>query len=107
MQGALANWMVPMVFIKIVKTVVDFQEVETKTNTNFKGVWQPLTGQKLQIKPEGQRAWKWFTCHAEIGLTLIPDEIITYKSTNYRVMEKMDYSEYGYNEYHLVQDYEA
>jgi hypothetical protein len=107
MQGALANWQRPMTFITTIKELVDFEVVETKTEINFKGVWQPYNSQQLNLKPEGQRAWKWFTCHAETRVQLDPDEIISYNGKDYRVMEKRDYNEYGYIEYHLIEDYEG
>lgn len=102
---ALLNWFQPMVFTTIVKTIVNFQVVETETNVNFQGVWQPFTAQQLQMKPEGQRAWKWFSVHADPSLSLTTDEVITYQSTQYRVKGKTDYTGYGYIYYELVQDY--
>ncbi len=102
---AMYGWFQSLIFTRVVKTIVDYQAVETKTNYSFYGVKQPFTAQQLMIKPEGQRKWKWFTVHAEITLILVPDEIIYFGSENYRVMQKLDYKEYGYVEYHLVQDY--
>lgn len=105
LTGALSNWQQTMVFTTIVKTIVNSKLVETPTDTTFKGVWQPMGPQKLMIKPSGQRAWKWFTCHAAPSLQLKVDEQITFNDEKYRIMEKLDYSPYGYIEYHLVQDY--
>lgn len=107
MGKALNGWFQPMVFTIIVKEVNEFRVDEIRTNISFKGVWQPFTAQQLQIKSEGQRAWRWFTVHAEIGLWLKPDDVVEYRGVNYRVMEKLDYTEYEYSEYHLIQDYEG
>lgn len=104
-SGALSNWQQTMTFTTIVKTTVNSVLVETKTDTTFKGVWQPMGAAQLKLKPIAQRTWKWFTCHAEPKVQLKNDEIITFNSENYRVMEKLDYKEYGYIEYHLVKDY--
>ncbi len=106
-SGALQNWFQPMVFTTIVKTIVDFQNVETPTDIQFMGVWQPFSSRKLSMKPEGQRAWKWFTVHSGIALGLKPDEVITYLGTQYRVMADSDYSLYGYFEYEIKEDYEG
>ena len=57
------------------------------------------------MKPEGQRAWKWFSVHADPSLSLTPDEVITYQSTQYRVKGKTDYTGYGYIYYELIEDY--
>ena len=106
-SGALRNWFQPMTFTTIVKTVEGFQNVETPTNIDFRGVWQPTSAQAIAMKPEGQRKWKWFTVHAEPGLDLDPDDVVTYLSTQYRVKEKTDYTLDGYIEYHLVEDFEG
>lgn len=102
---ALANWFQPMTFTTIVKIVEGFQSVETPTSVDFRGVWQPFTAQQLMMKPEGQRKWKWFTVHAETGLVLEPDEVVSYLGTQYRVKDKIDYTLDGYVEYHLIEDF--
>lgn len=104
-SGAMLDYFQPMVFGVVVKTVQNFQAVETKTSVNFQGVWQPLSERQLMMKPEGQRQWKWFWLHAEPSLVLEPDSIITYLGIQYRVMTQKDYRLYGYLEYHLVDDY--
>lgn len=105
MSDVLTNWFQPMVFTKIVKEVINFQNVETPTEVDFQGVWQPLSAQKLMMKPEGQRKWSWFQVHAYTNLQLEPDEVITYLGIQYRVMARYNYDLYGYLEYHLILDY--
>ena len=104
-NDAIIDWFQPMVFGVVTKTVVNFQLVETKTSINFAGVWQPLTDRQLMIKPEGERAWKWFWLHADPSLILEPDAVVTYLGVQYRVMAQKDYRLYGYVEYQLVEDY--
>lgn len=104
-SDAMLDWFQPLTFTSIVKTVVNFQVVETPTNVSFLGVWQPFTARQLLLKPEGQRAWSWFTCHAQPELVLKADEVVTYLGVQYRVKEQTDYRLYGYVEYHLIQDY--
>lgn len=105
MGDALLNYFQPMTFTQIVKSVVNYQDVETPTNTQFLGVWQPFSAQKLMMKPEGERKWKWFTVHTQIQLPLEPDDVVYYLTVQYRVMEKFDYSLYNFYEYHLANDY--
>lgn len=95
----------PMTFTTVVKTIVNFQVVETPTNLNFLGVWQPQSPQQLALKPEGQRAWQWYTLHAQLGFPLNPDDVVTYQGVQYRVSSKRDYSQYGFLEYEMHQDY--
>lgn len=106
LSGALFDWFQPMQFATVVKTVgLDFLVTEIKTTIDFEGVWQPFTARDLMMKPEGQRRWRWFTCHAFPSLELQPDQLITYLGIQYRVMEKLNWKLNGYVEYHLVQDY--
>lgn len=102
---AMLDYFQPMLFDVVTKTTVLGVVNETKVVTTFQGVWQPLSPQALQMKPEGQRAWTWFRVHADPSLALSPDDVIVYQGIQYRVMARYDYKIYGYNEFHLVQDY--
>lgn len=104
-SGALKDWFQPMVFEQVAKTVSGFQLVENGTPTNFWGVIQPFTNRELLLKPEGQRAWTWLMLHAEPGLALEVDEVVSYLGVQTRVMAKKDYTLYGYVQYELVQDW--
>lgn len=103
----LLNWFQQLTFEQITKTTVNFQVVETPTIISFLGVWQPFSPQQLFLKSEGQRAWKWFTCHAEPNAPLVPDDIVIQAGVNYRVMKKLDYKAYGYIEYQLIEDWDG
>lgn len=105
MQDALADWFQMMTFTIITKETVDHELVETATVVAAKAVRQPLSAQKLMMKPEGQRAWRWEQLHAFPDLILKPDDVVVFNGIRYRVMDKLDYKEYGYLEYHITQDY--
>lgn len=104
-SGAMQGWFQPMQFTRVTKTVENFVVVETAETINFRGVWQPLSARQLSMKPEGQRSWKWFKVHAEIGTILVPDEVITYLGNQYRVEAHADFSLYGFVDYDLVEDF--
>ncbi len=104
-SGALLNWFQRLYFTKIEKTIVDFDLVESEQEYSAMGVRQPMSAQKLSMKPEGQRAWKWETIHALPDTILAPDEIIKFLNVRYRVMEKLDWKEYGFVEYHIIEDF--
>lgn len=104
-SGALFDYFQPMVFTRVVKTTVGFQLVETPTNINFIGVIQPFTPRQLMLKPEGERAWTWFTLHAQPVLTLNVDEVVTWLGKQTRVASRKDHALYGFIEYELVQDW--
>jgi len=103
--AALLQWFQPMTFGLIVKTVSGFQVVETETQVSFRGVWQPLTGRQLMLKPEGERAWNWFWLHSDPTLNLKVDDVIIYLGIQYRVMSQKDYDLYGYREWTIVEDW--
>ena len=105
MGETLQGWFQPMTFTKVTKSVVNYQNRETYEDIKFRGVWQPYTAEDLRMVPSGQRSWRWFRVHSEIALELKTDEIILYKGLKYRVMSKLDYTEYDYLEYNLVEDY--
>lgn len=105
MNSTMVEYFQPMIFTQILKSVVDFQNVETPTNIAFQGVMQPLKDRDLSMKPEGQRSWQWYWLHAEPGTPLKNDDTIMYQGKQYRIMSNKDYTQYGYVEYHLVQDY--
>lgn len=105
MSGALLQWLQPMVFGLITKTVNGFQVSETVVELTFKGVWQPFADRQLMMKPEGQRAWSWYWLHSDPSLTLKVDDVVEYNGKQYRVMSKKNYELYKYVEYHLVTDW--
>ncbi len=104
-SGALKDYFQLMVFKPLVKTVSGFQAVETAMPVSFWGTIQPFSARQLMLKPEGQRAWSWWLVHAEPGVVLEVDDVVSYLSKQYRVMARNDQSLYGYLEFHLVQDY--
>lgn len=104
-SGAMLNWFQPMIFGIVSKVISGFQVVESMVEINFMGVWQPLSGRQLMLKPEGQRAWSWWWLHSDPSLDLKVDDVVVYKSKQYRVMAKKNYSLYQYIEYHLVTDW--
>lgn len=106
-QAAMLDWFQKLTFTMIVKTTVNFAVVETPTAFDFWGVRQPFSPQQLRMKPEGERKWKWQTIHAYPDLILEIDDVITFAGENYRVDQKLDWQEYGYVEYHIVQDFTA
>lgn len=107
LSGAMTDWFQPMVFSLVGKFFSSFQLFENATNLNFRGVIQPLSGRKLELKPEGQRTWTWLLLHAEMTLQLDVDDVVTYKDVRMRVMTQKDFSIYGFYEYELVQDWEG
>jgi hypothetical protein len=66
---------------------------------------QPFTAEQLEIKPEGQRSWKWSTIHTLTDMKLNNNDQIIFDGVKYKVMAKLDYSRFGYYEYHCIEGY--
>jgi len=101
----ITKWFISIDFVRITKTTVDFETVETESSESFQGVVQNLDSKQLQIYPEAQRAWGWKMIHALPSLIMNVDDRMIFDSIKYRVMNIRDYKEYGYMEYHIVEDY--
>lgn len=104
-SGALQSYYQKMVFTLITKSVLNFQVVETPSNINIHGTIQPFSARQLQLKPEGQRAWTWYTLHATAATTLKVDDVVIYLGTQYRIMAQTNFSLYGYMLYEMIEDY--
>lgn len=105
MGDALYSWFQNVTFTLITKTVVNYQLVETEAPLDFRGVVQPFSPKMLMMKPVGQRQWTWLMVHALPDLILKVDDRLVYQGTKFRVMERSDWKEYQYVEYHLAEDY--
>lgn len=107
-SGALQNYFQKMSFTTIVKSVSNFQVVETPTTTAFWGTIQPFSDTQLKMLPEGQRTqWQYYIMHCEPAIILKPDDVVNYLTVQYRVLAQKDNKLYGYNEYTLITDWEV
>lgn len=108
MSGAVSAWAQTLEFIVIAKTIEDYIVTETKLPQKAKGTRVPFKSQAIQMKPIGERAWKWETIFSTPALVLrVGDEIeFGIDQPRYRVMERRDWSEYGYVEYDICQGYQ-
>lgn len=107
MDTTLYGWEVPLTLVKVVQSVVEGDLVTTETQINFKGVWQPLRDEQLELKPEGQRSWEWILIHAVASqLNLETASKVIFNNKRYKVMQKKDYGLNSFVEYQLCRDYE-
>lgn len=103
MSSTITSWSQKLVIKKITKELIDYKIEETESTISIDGVMQPLDPQKLEMKAEGQRAWAWQMLHTTYNFAM--DDKLLFLNVPYRVLEKINYSQYGYIEYHLAQDY--
>lgn len=106
LSDALDGLMQPVTAELVEKTIVNgrIQEIVQKT-VYTQAVKQPFTARQLSIRPEGERAWPWFTVHIKTNFVLKIDQVFRLSGVQFRVMEVLNYAEYGYMQYSVVQDY--
>lgn len=105
-SDVLPDWFQKLTFKKVHKVQVDYETVESLETIETEGVRQPMSAQRLELKPEGQRAWRWETIHCLPDVKLKVDDIIIFDNIRYRVMNRWNWSEYGYLEYEICQAFE-
>lgn len=107
MDTTLTGWEVPLILVKITQSIVEGDLVTTEKRIRFRGVWQPLKDEALELKPEGQRSWEWIWIHAKASeLNLETADKVLFLGKRYKVMQKKDYGLNSFVEYQLCRDYE-
>lgn len=106
MRAAFSGWKsnVTLVFVSNAIDANGFN-IPVKTSKLFKGTVQPLSPEKIRIKPESQRSNQFLQMHFEVGFNNelnIGDEF-EYLNKPYRVEAKLDYTLNNYIEYHAVE----
>lgn len=104
-RDVIVGWFRNLKLTQVIKLTVNFEVQETLKPIATMGMVQPLSGRRLEMKPEGQRTWDWILVHATPDLTLYVDDVIFYGPDKFRVMSQKPYTEYGFVEYELINDY--
>jgi len=107
MRSAVMAWAVPTTVFVSAKRQVDFKTVESYFEKTV-NMFRVPTGQQLEMKHEGQRRWNTETIYADNQLDLRVDDIIIFDCADgqkFRVMNKTDWNQFGYVEYHVTSDY--
>lgn len=93
---------------KVIKQSVDYygDVIDAVSYFNFDGVIQPLTEEKIRVKPEGQWSWSWYWFHTKDDVQLATNDKVVYNGVTYKIMAVMNYGDYGHIEYHCIKDYQ-
>lgn len=105
-SGSVDMFLQPVTIGVVSKQQVDGYTQEIINYVKTRAVRQPFSPRMLEVKPEGERSWRWETVHALPDLILNPDDIILWGDHRYRVMQKSDFAEYGYVLYEIIEDYD-
>lgn len=105
-RSTIYGWFRPIELVQVRKEQIDFETIETLVPLKTLGVVQPLSITRLAIKPEGQRAWKWWQISATPDLELKADEVISYRGTKLRIMGQLPFEANDVVQYEAVEDYQ-
>ena len=114
-ESALNGQLEPMTFSVVTKTLnpVTFQVTEHRRNLESAGSIQPLQAREIELKPEGERRWKWLKIYALPDLLLQPKDVIRVPGNElmadepYRIMGSKNWRAKGYMYYEMVADYQV
>lgn len=96
-----------MSFRRIKKEVVNFEVNEISISYPYQGVFQPMRSRDIELKPEGQRNWKWWTLYCKTQYDIDNyDRIEDFKGKKFRVMKTSDWAQAGFCVFELVEDFE-
>lgn len=98
------SWSSPYTVILIKKELVDFKLVETRTPIDIRGMVQNLSTQELELRPEGERNWKWYKLITTYHFN--NDDVVIVGDKQFRIMgTQNEDTYYGYYRYNMVEDY--
>ena len=103
-SAAVQEILQPITIVLVQKQQVNGYTQEIPRSFKTRASIQPIA-QTLSMSPTGQRAWKRFNVYIERNIQLIPDDVFWIRGQGYRVMDKVDWKEFGYLKYECVEDY--
>lgn len=107
MNSAVMAWAKSTKIFVAGKRLHDYKTYETFYEYNLK-LFRVPTGQSLEMKPEGQRAWNKETIYTDTKYNLNVDDIIYFENTDterFRITNKTDYNQFGFIQYEIMSDY--
>ena len=103
MHSATIGWFRPLTVVLVTTTIIAGLANQVKRPIATSGVLQPMHSREIILKPEGDRSYRWFTLHADIGLQLNLNDIAIIRNVTYRVMGRWDWRDAGFIKYDLVE----
>ena len=106
MSAAFAGWKGKLEIISVKESYVDGDPVESTLKETYNGVIQPLSPRKIDLKPEGQRAWTWYQVHIETKDFIAgTNDKIKINGTEYKIMAKWNYKRNNFVELHVIEGF--
>lgn len=102
-SGALEGMTETLCLVQETQVVQDYEIIEPiSEDFYFEGVLQPMKPQRLLLKPEGQRNWRWWELWTELDLK-INDIVIDPEGVRFRVTARTPWFNAGYYQYELTE----
>ena len=105
-SGVLRGWTKKQEVRLVTKSVVDAKVVQTATAIILDMNLQPLQAEKVNRKPEDQRAWKWFSILVKSNYQKLEiDNVLIVTGIPYRIESVQNWTDSGYIRYEAHEDY--
>jgi uncharacterized repeat protein (TIGR02543 family) len=107
LSGAIRGWTKKTAVLLVTKTVVNAKIIQTATEVILDMNLQPLQPEKVNRKPEEQRAWKWYSLLTKkLSATLSIDNIVIINNIRYRVESVQNWQDAGFRRYECIEDFQ-
>ena len=106
-SDVIVDWFTDISFGIVLRANIKGDWKETISTIATSGVVQPYKPQINEILPEGTWACQYRSIHCQKDLTVNVNDYIIYNSKRYKVMEKLDFSLYGYYKYVVKEAFET
>jgi len=105
MANTIKSWFLPIIFGKVSREIVDYEEVISITEIKTQGVVQPAKTEDIELQVEGVRNWEWLEIHCLPNFDVGINDFIFYSGMKYKVMKKENFKQYGYIRYLICEAY--
>ena len=111
MSGALETYMRPMTASRVITVGPNADTgflpiLQEESPTDFGGCFLPYPSRDLYMKPEKQRAWKWWRLYTNSDLCLKENDRVIVDGRKFTVMKDSDFYQAGFYKYSLVEGYQ-
>lgn len=102
-SSAFNGWTAPVQLKLVDRKAVDFEAVESTLDVvHFEAVMQPMPPQKVDRKPEGIRAWRWWEAWSTTKIE--KDSVVQdMNGVQYRIQSVQDWGQGGYFHYDMTE----
>lgn len=105
-SDAVLSFLQPVTIACVQTQMIDGYSKDILRKITTQASVQPMD-EKLAIRKEGERSWRWSVVHMSPDPGLYTDDVFELLGVSYRIMQKMNWGQYGYTEFHVIEDYKA